>query len=152
VLAARYASPEMVGLFSNPAQVYMERGLWIEIMRIQAELGLDIPEEAIRDYEAAQGEIDLDSIRRREEVTHHDVKARIEEFNHLAGHQLVHLGMTSRDATENVEQVQTLRGLDIISDRTISTLARFGVRALEFSELPMAGRTHNVAAQTITLG
>lgn len=152
VLAARYASPEMVTLFSSHAQVFMERGLWIEVMWKQAELGLPISMEAIDDYEAAQGIIDLASIRRREAITHHDVKARIEEFNDLAGHQHIHTGMTSRDATENVEQLQILLGLDIIADRTISTPARFGQRALQFSELPMAGRSHNVAAQTITVG
>lgn len=152
VLAARYASPEMVSLFSSEAQVHMERGLWIEVMRRQAGLGIPIPDEAIEDYEAVQGEIDLESIRRREEVTHHDVKARIEEFNARAGHQFVHTGMTSRDATDNVEQMQIARGLDIISDRTVSTLARFGTRAVEFADLPMAGRSHNVAAQTITMG
>ncbi len=152
ILAARYASPEMVTLFSSQAQVFMERGLWIEVMRIQSELGLPIPDEAIKDYEMVQDNIDLDSIRMREEVTHHDVKARIEEFDSLAGHQYVHTGMTSRDATENVEQMQILRGLGIISDRTISTLARFGMRSIEFTELPLAGRSHNVAAQTVTLG
>jgi adenylosuccinate lyase len=152
ILAARYASPEMVTLFSSQAQVFMERGLWIEVMRGQKDLGLPIPQEAISDYETVQDTIDLDSIRRREEVTHHDVKARVEEFDDLAGHQFAHMGMTSRDATENVEQMQVLNGFDIISDRTVSTLARFGLRALEFTELPMAGRSHNVAAQTITLG
>ncbi len=152
ILAARYASPEIVTLFSSQAQVFMERGLWIEVMRKQAELGLPIPDDAINDYETMQDTVDLASIRRREEVTHHDVKARIEEFNALAGHQYVHTGMTSRDATENVEQMQILKGLEIISDRTISTLGRFSLRALQFTELPMTGRSHNVAAQTITLG
>ena len=152
VLAYRYASPEMTSLFSSQSQVFMERGLWVAVMQKQAELGLPIPAEAIDDYGAVQADIDLESIRRREEVTHHDVKARIEEFNDLAGHQYLHTGMTSRDATENVEQMQILQGLGIVSDRTVSVLARFGSRALEFTELPMAGRSHNVAAQTITLG
>ncbi len=152
VLAARYASPEMVALFSAQSQVFMERGLWIEVMQMQADLGLPIPRAAIEEYENVQSTIDLESIRRREEVTHHDVKARIEEFNALAGHQYIHMGMTSRDATENVEQMQIFGGLDIIADRAVSSLARFAMRAVEFTELPMAGRTHNVAAQTITLG
>ncbi len=152
VLASRYASPDMVSLFSSEAQVYLERGLWIEVLRAQADLGLDIPLEAISAYEAAQDSIDLGSIRDREAVTHHDVKARIEEFNDLADHQFVHTGMTSRDATENVEQMQIRLGMEIILDRSVSTLARFALHALAFSNEPMAGRTHNVAAQTITLG
>ncbi|HVX47894.1 MAG TPA: adenylosuccinate lyase [Candidatus Saccharimonadales bacterium] len=152
VLASRYASPEMVANFSDEAKVFMERGLWIEIMRQQAALGLDIPEEAIQDYEEAQGVIDLESIREREKKSRHDVNSRIEEFNDLAGHQYIQWGMTSRDLTENAEQYQILRAMDIINVRVLATLGRMAARAAEYNELPMAGRTHNVAAQTITLG
>jgi len=113
VLASRYASPEMVANFSDEAKIFMERGLWIAIMQEQAHLGMNIPQQAIFDYEAVQGEIDVASIREREEVSGHDVNSRIEEFNDLAGHQHIQKGMTSRDLTENVEQYQILRGLDI---------------------------------------
>ena len=61
------------------------------------------------DYEAVIDQVDLASIAARERVTRHDVKARIEEFNALAGHEQVHKGMTSRDLTENIEQTQILR-------------------------------------------
>lgn len=152
VLASRYASPEVVSIFSDEAKVFMERGLWIEIMRKQAELGLDIPRHTISDYEAVQADIDLGSIRSRENISGHDVNSRIEEFNALAGHQKIQLGMTSRDLTENVEQLQILKGLDVIIERIVSTLCRFAIRALAYSDVPMSGRTHNVAAQTITLG
>ena len=152
VLASRYASPEMAANFSDEAKVFMERGLWIEIMRQQSALGLDIPERAIEDYEEVQAEINLESIREREKKSRHDVNSRIEEFNDLAGHQFIQWGMTSRDLTENAEQYQILRGLDIINVRVVATLGRFAARAAEYHELPMAGRTHNVAAQTITLG
>ena len=152
VLASRYASPEMIGNFSDEAKIFMERGLWIEIMLKQAELGLDIPASAINDYIEVQPQIDIESMRRREEVSGHDVNSRIEEFNDLAGHQYIQWGMTSRDLTENVEQFQILQGLEIIRSRIISTLGRFALRALEYTELPMSGRSHNVAAQTVTLG
>lgn len=152
VLAARYASPEMVANFSDEAKVYMERGLWIEIMRAQASLGVDISDEVIADYEAVQGDINLDSIRERERVSHHDVNSRINEFNDLAGHQRIHLGMTSRDITENTEQFQILNGMNLIQLRVAATLGRFASNALRYETLPMAGRSHNVAGQTILLG
>ncbi len=152
ILASRYASPEMVANFSDEAKIFMERGLWIEIMRAQADLGLDIPDQTIADYEAVQSVINLDAIREREKVSGHDVNSRIEEFNDLAGHQAIQWGMTSRDLTENVEQYQILCGIDIIRSRIVATLGRFATRALEYGDLVMAGRTHNVAAQTITLG
>lgn len=152
VLASRYPSKQMVAVFSDEAKIYMERGLWIEIMRAQADLGLNIPKAAINDYVTAQSDIDLASIRAREKVSHHDVNSRIEEFNMMAGHQYIQQGMTSRDLTENIEQYQILSGLDIIRDRVVATLDRFAARAIQYSGLAMVGRTHNVAAQTITLG
>ncbi len=66
------------------------------------------------DYERVQEDVDLASIAARERVTRHDVKARIEEFNALAGHEHVHKGMTSRDLTENVEQLQIRRSLELV--------------------------------------
>ena len=81
-----------------------------------------------------------------------DVKARIEEFNALAGHEHIHKGMTSRDLTENVEQLQIVRSLEHVYSHGIAVAARLGERAAEYSSIVMAGRSHNVAAQATTLG
>ena len=80
------------------------------------------------------------------------MKARIEEFSALAGHEQVHKGMTSRDLTENVEQLQVRTSLELIRDRAVATLARLARLAVEHDDLVMAGRSHNVAAQATTLG
>ena len=77
-------------------------------MRAQRDLGVAIPDGVIEDYERVITTVDLDSIAARERVSRHDVKARIEEFCALAGHEHVHKGMTSRDLTENVEQLQVM--------------------------------------------
>ncbi|WP_374225845.1 adenylosuccinate lyase [Pseudonocardia sp. KRD291] len=152
VLAARYASPELVRLWSPEYKIQLERQLWVAVLRAQRDLGVDVPEQAIADYESVVDRVDLASIAERERVTRHDVKARIEEFNALAGHEQVHKGMTSRDLTENVEQLQIRLSLELVADRTVAILARLGRRAGEYAELVMAGRSHNVAAQTTTLG
>jgi adenylosuccinate lyase len=96
--------------------------------------------------------VDLGSIAEREKITRHDVKARIEEFNALAGFQHVHKGMTSRDLTENVEQLQIVSSLKIIRDRMVAALVQLAQLATQYADQPMAGRTHNVAAQITTLG
>ena len=152
VLASRYASRPMVDLWSPEAKVVMERELWIAVMEAQRELGVEIPDGVITDHRAVVDQVDLDSIRERERVTRHDVKARIEEFCVLAGHEHVHKGMTSRDLTENVEQLQVRRSLDLVLDRTVAALARLARLAVEHEGLAMAGRSHNVAAQVTTLG
>ncbi len=152
VLAGRYASAAMTGIWSPAAKVRLERRLWIAVMRAQAGLGLDIPADAIADYERVIDQVDLDAIAARERVTKHDVKARIEEFNALAGHEHVHVGMTSRDLTENVEQLQVRDALRIVRDRMVAALDRLAGLAVAYSETALTGRSHNVPAQTTTLG
>lgn len=152
VLANRYASDELVRLWSPEHKIVLERQLWIAVMKAQKDQGIDIPDEAIAAYEAHIDEVNLESIAARERVTRHDVKARIEEFNALAGYEHIHKGMTSRDLTENVEQLQIYRSLELMRDKAIAVAARIGVRAEENRSLVMAGRSHNVAAQATTLG
>ncbi|MEZ5131513.1 MAG: adenylosuccinate lyase [Mycobacterium sp.] len=152
VLANRYASTEMVAIWSPQAKIVAERRLWLAVLRAQRELGVDVPEAAIADYERVLPEVDLDSIAARERVLRHDVKARIEEFNALAGHEHVHKGMTSRDLTENVEQLQIRQSLELVYAHGVAVAARLSERALSYRDLVMAGRSHNVAAQATTLG
>jgi adenylosuccinate lyase len=152
VLASRYASEPMVELWSPERKVRFERELWVAVMQAQRDLGVDISAEAIDDYRAVVDTVDLASIDARERITRHDVKARIEEFSSLAGHEHAHKGMTSRDLTENVEQLQVRRALELVRDRMVTALARLAERAAEHATLVMAGRTHNVAAQATTLG
>jgi len=152
VLAERYASPAMQAIWSAEGRIVLEREFWIAVMKAQRDLGLDIPEDAIAAYEAVKDRVDTASIMAREKITRHDVKARIEEFNGLAGHEHVHKGMTSRDLTENVEQLQVFRALQLVRDKSVAALARMSRRAGEWAELILTARTHNVAAQPTTLG
>ena len=152
VLALRYASDEMTALWSADHKIRLERRLWIAVLRAQRDLGVEVPDGALAAYEAVVDDIDLDSIAAREKVTRHDVKARIEEFCALAGYENIHQGMTSRDLTENVEQVQIRASLLLVRDRAVAALARLGRLAAEHQALVVTGRTHNVAAQATTLG
>jgi adenylosuccinate lyase len=152
VLAARYASGELVRLWSPEHKVVLERELWLAVLRAQADLGVPVGQQVLDDYQRVVSTVDLASIAQRERVTRHDVKARIEEFNALAGHQEIHKGLTSRDITENVEQLQVRRSLVHVRDRCVALLARLAGRAAEYADLVMVGRSHNVAAQATTLG
>lgn len=142
----------MVAIWSPEDKIILERQLWVAVLRAQAELGVDVPDGVVEAYEAVIDQVDLASIAERELVTRHDVKARIEEFNALAGHEHIHKGMTSRDLTENVEQLQVKQSLELVRSRIVTTLARLTERAVEYSDMAMAGRSHNVAAQVTTLG
>ncbi|MGB3303916.1 adenylosuccinate lyase [Gordonia sp. (in: high G+C Gram-positive bacteria)] len=152
VLANRYASADIAEIWSPRNKIALERQLWIAVMKAQRDLGIDVPAEAIADYERVVNDVNLESIADRERITRHDVKARIEEFNDLAGHEQIHKGMTSRDLTENVEQLQVLLSLGHVRAHGIALLARITERAAQYASLVMAGRSHNVAAQSTTLG
>ena len=142
----------MRSIWSPESKIIQERKLWVAVMRAQSRLGHAIPGETIADYEKLLPQVNLASIDEREKLTRHDVKARIEEFNALAGHESIHAGMTSRDLTENVEAMQIRDGLLLIRDRVVATLAMLGDRAGQYIDQPITGRSHNVAAQVTTLG
>ncbi len=156
VLANRYASAAMRGVWSAESKIISERRLWLAVLAAQNDLGVDFggddPAMVIKAYQDVVEHVDLASIAEREKITRHDVKARIEEFNALAGFQHVHKGMTSRDLTENVEQLQIVSSLKIIRDRIVATLVQLAQLATQYAQLPITGRTHNVAAQITTLG
>ena len=156
VLASRYASPRMCRIWSAENKIIAERRLWLAVMEAQRDLGVDFggddPDQMIADYTAVVDHVDLDSIADRERITRHDVKARIEEFNGLVGHEHVHKGMTSRDLTENVEQMQVLESLKLVRARVVTVLARLADLAVRYTDQPIVGRSHNVAAQVTTLG
>ena len=152
VLATRYAAADLAEIWSPEHKIVLERQLWIAVLKAQRDLGIDVPDGVVEAYEAVVDQVDLASIAARERVTRHDVKARIEEFCALAGHEHIHKGMTSRDLTENVEQLQVRRSLEVVRDRAVATLARLARLAAEHETTVMAGRSHNVAAQATTLG
>ncbi len=152
VLANRYASAEMRKVFAPEEKIIAERKLWIAVAKAQAKLGHAIADSVIADYEKVISKVDLASIDAREKITRHDVKARIEEFNALAGHEAIHAGMTSRDLTENIEALQVRNGLSIVHNKTVALLAALAAKAALYSDQPIAGRSHNVPAQITTLG
>jgi adenylosuccinate lyase len=152
IVGKRYASSQMQHIWSAETKVLKERELWIVVMRAQAKLGLEISTEVIAAYEGVKTKIDLDNIERREAELKHDVKARIEEFNALAGHQRIHLGLTSRDVTENIEGWQIKKSLELTLSSSAQLLEELAKKIESYSSLAIVGRTHNVPAQLTTLG
>ena len=152
VLAERYASPAMKDLWSQHGRVALERDFWIAVMKAQRDLGVPIPADAIKDYEKVKAQIDLAAIAKRERITLHDVKARLEEFSELAKRQFIHLGLTSRDLTENVEQLQVFTALQLVQFKAAAALLALARQAEAHRDLMITGRTHNVPAQPTTFG
>lgn len=152
ILAQRYASEAMRRIWSPHGRVLRERELWIAVLKAQRDAGLAVPAETITAYERVKDHIDLNSIQRREKTLRHDVKARIEEFCDLAGSQHIHKGMTSRDLTETIEQLQVLHALKLLRTQAAAALLSFSHRSKQYQSHLITARTHNVPAQFTTLG
>ncbi len=152
IMAERYAGTDMVVLFAEDTKIRAERDLWITVMQAQSDLGLHIPQGAIDAYRNVRDIVNRDSIRSRELALRHDEKARLEEFNALSGAQYAHEGMTSRDASDNIEQAQNKVALTIIRNRQVATLNRLGRYAIETGAQVFADRSHNAPAQPSLLG
>jgi adenylosuccinate lyase len=153
ILSARYATPEINEIFSPKGKIVAERDLWIAVLKAQRELGVDIPAEVVEKYEAARLNVDANLIASIERKTKHDVKARIEAFIQAADTgEHIHRGMTSRDLTDNVEQMQILRASKIIFGKYVSALRHFLEKAHQYRDIILTGRTHHQPAQPTLLG
>lgn len=158
VLAERYATDQTIAIWSPMNKTRLLRDLWIVDLRIRMELGVDIPQRYIDVYERAKENIDLDSITVRELKLKHDVMANIEEFNAIASEllgekvQIIHDGYTSRDETDNTEQLQILQSLNLMLRRSVAVCVRFCGRIDQFALLDTCGRSHLVPGQGITFG
>ena len=152
VLATRYATKDMVAIFDPVNKIIAERKFWITILRLQKVGGLSITDSEIASYEKVVEKVDLASIEKRERANRHDVKARIEEFNSLAGLEKIHIGLTSRDLTENIELIAIKDGLNLVRKRTLETLFLLEKNITKYEKTYIVGRSHNVAAQVTTLG
>lgn len=108
---AEGADPDLARLWSPGQQVRDERHMWTVIMFAQEAAGVPFPRYAIADYVHVSDRVDLEDIARRERVTRHDLKARLEAFNDLAGHECAHLGLTSADIVDNLMQWRIRRSL-----------------------------------------
>jgi adenylosuccinate lyase len=153
VLSERYATEQMNQIFSPTKRMVLERELWIAVAKAQRKLGVKIPAEAIAKYELAKGQIDLGRIRSIERRTKHDVAARIAAFNKAAKTEGgIHIGLTSRDVTDNVEQVQIKRASHLIFGKYVSVLRHLVDKAREYKRIYLTARTHHQPAQPTLLG
>lgn len=153
VLSERYATSSINNIFDEKGKIIAERELWIAVMKAQRDLGLNISNEDIEKYEKSKNEINLNRIKEIERETRHDVKAKINAFVEISGaQQQIHKGMTSRDLTDNVEQMQIKKASQIIFGKYISVLRHFCDKAEEYQDIILTARTHHQAAQPTLFG
>ena len=156
-MTARYDTPEMADIWDDRTRNRMEREMWVEVMKAQARAGVPIPAEHIEHYEQAardiaDGEDELEQIRFIEQQTGHDLYARLLYFNRMAGHEHAHLGLTSSDITENVQQGQIYTAAQLLIAHAEQLVRRLSALARAERHRPMVARTHGQPAQVTTVG
>ena len=107
----RYASREMLYIFSPDKKFKTWRALWISLARAEKDLGLPITDEQIEELEANRDHIDYETARRREKEVRHDVMAHVYAYGRQCpkAEPIIHLGATSAYVGDNTDIIQ-LRG------------------------------------------
>ncbi len=153
-LGSRYASREMLYLFSPDNKFITWRRLWA-LAEAQRELGLPISEEQIASLRAHVSDIDYAAARAYEEKVRHDVMAHVhayaDQLDHNAG-AILHLGATSCYVTDNTDALILRDALTLIRAKLLEALRRLRPFALKYRELPTLGLTHLQPAQPVTVG
>jgi adenylosuccinate lyase len=153
-LVERYASREMVRIFSPAFKFGMWRRLWLALAEAEKALGLDIPDRAIDEMRAGLDRIDLDRAAEHERRLRHDVMAHVHHFGEVApaARPFIHLGATSAFVTDNTELIQQREALRLVRRRLLSCIAALADVARQYRDLPTLGFTHFQPAQPTTVG
>ncbi len=153
-LSSRYASREMLYLFSPDKKFSTWRRLWVALARAEMELGLPVKQEQIDEMEAHLTDIDYERAAEWEKKLRHDVMAHI----HAWGEQcpkampIIHLGATSCYVGDNTDMILMREGLCLVRDKLVKVLKYLGDFADKYKSLPTLGFTHFQSAQMVTVG
>jgi adenylosuccinate lyase len=153
-LASRYASDEMLRLFSADKKFTTWRRLWVALARAEKTLGLQITDEQIAEMEAHVGDIDYAFAAEEEKKTRHDVMAHVHTFGKVCpkADPIIHLGATSCYVGDNTDIILMREGLEIIRMELMRVISRLSDFAWKYKALPTLGFTHFQPAQLTTVG
>ena len=153
-LSSRYASKEMLALFSDNSRYQTFRRLWVALAESEMERGLKITKEQIDELKANIENIDFEAVARKEKEIRHDVMAHVYAYGLVCpkAKGIIHLGATSCYVTDNADIIIMKQGLELLRNKlqaAISALAQF---ARQYRALPTLGFTHFQPAQPTTVG
>ena len=153
-LASRYASSEMLRLFSPDTRYETWRRLWVSLARAQHALGLPVTQAQVDALAANISPINYDVVAAKEKEIRHDVMAHIYGFGQMApgAKGIIHLGATSCYVTDNADLIlyrDALRHLRKALAGVMQNLCDF---ADHWAATPCLGYTHYQPAQLVTIG
>jgi adenylosuccinate lyase len=144
----------MLELWSPASRYGLWRRLWLALAESERELGIAIPDDAIRQLRENLDKIDFDAVAAYEKRFRHDVMAHIHAFGDVApaAKPFIHLGATSAYVTDNTDLVLMRRGLDLLRSRVLDVLRSLTAFAEKWRDQPTLGYTHLQPAQLTTVG
>ena len=153
-LSSRYASPEMLYIFSADKKFTTWRRLWIALARAEMQLGLPITQAQIDEMEAHKDEINYAAAAQYERQLRHDVMAHIHAYGDLcpSAMPIIHLGATSCYVGDNTDVILMREGLLLLQKKLFNLIDRLTKFAMEYRGLPTLGFTHFQPAQLTTVG
>ena len=153
-LADRYASTQMQKIFSPMRKFGTWRRLWLALAESQAELGLEISEEALSQMREALDKIDLESAAEYERRFRHDVMAHVHLFGDAApaARAVIHLGATSAFIGDNTDLILHREALTLTLNRVVRCISALAIFAEDYASLPTLAYTHFQPAQPTTVG
>ena len=153
-LSSRYASPEMLYIFSADKKFTTWRRLWIALARAEMQLGLPITQAQIDEMEAHKDEINYAAAAQYERQLRHDVMAHIHAYGDLcpSAMPIIHLGATSCYVGDNTDVILMREGMLLLQKKLVNLIDRLTKFAMEYRGLPTLGFTHFQPAQLTTVG
>ncbi|MDO5112428.1 MAG: adenylosuccinate lyase [Clostridia bacterium] len=153
-LASRYASSEMLRLFSPDARYTTWRKLWVELARAQHALGLPVSKEQVAELESHVADIDYAVVEEKEKAIRHDVMAHIYAYGLVCPNAkpILHLGATSCYVTDNADLILYRDALTLIRGGVTGVLKNLRAFARKYKDTPTLGYTHYQSAQPTTVG
>ena len=151
---SRYASPEMLYIFSPDMKFSTWRRLWVSLAKAEKELGLPITQEQIDEMEANIDNIDYEVAKKREKEVRHDVMAHVYTFGKVAPKAagIIHLGATSAYVGDNTDIIQMQEGMKLVRKKLVAVIHRLSDFAAQYKDMPTLGFTHFQPAQLTTVG
>lgn len=150
----RYASSEMLELFSPDKKFRTWRLLWIALAEAEKELGLNITDEQIDELKKYKNDINYDTAERIEKEVRHDVMAHVHAYGEQCpkAKPIIHLGATSCYVTDNTDIIIMRDALELIRKKLAAVMKKLADFAMEHRSLPALGYTHYQPAQIVTVG
>lgn len=150
----RYASKEMLNLFTPLSRTKIWRQLWVSLAEAEKELGLNITQEQIDDLKNNVENIDFEYIAEQEKILKHDVMAHINGYGKVAplAAPIIHLGATSAFVQDNSDVITMREGLRLIEAKLVTVLNLLSDAILKYRFIPTLSYTHFQPAQLTTVG